>query len=269
VAQGSAAVKIYNATIPMGVYSHGPMISFNDGFFLASWKNGVLSEDQPGQRVLWSWATEAAPLKYSAPAVLFPNMSTGEPCVAGGHPPFPKNHSLYPPNPSYLSPACAHLFAEPTVVLGGRVYLAASLRQFCLWPLDRLNEGGKYLVLRRVTLSPGSPPKLGPIFWGLDPGPEWSETNARLGIRTLAEMDAETRADTAALLTGARPCEDNATKCEYCKGEATISSDSVTTIAILKEHISQEAVRLRITLTDTFQARLPERRPGGDEHRRD
>ena len=58
-------------------------------------------------------------------------------------------------------------------------------------------------------------------------------------------------------------------KCEYCKGEATISSDSVTTIAILKEHISQEAVRLRITLTDTFQARLPERRPGGDEHRRD
>ena len=85
----------------MGVYSHGPMISFNDGFFLASWKNGVLSEDQPGQRVLWRWATEAAPLKYSAPAVLFPNMSTGEPCVAGGHPPFPKNHSLYPPNPSY------------------------------------------------------------------------------------------------------------------------------------------------------------------------
>ena len=71
MAQGSAAVKIYNATIPMGVYSHGPMISFNDGFFLASWKNGVLSEDQPGQRVLWSWATEAAPLKYSAPAVLF------------------------------------------------------------------------------------------------------------------------------------------------------------------------------------------------------
>ncbi len=49
-------------------------------------------------------------------------------------------------------------------------------------------------------------------------------------------------------------------KCEYCKGEATISSDSVTTIAILKEHISQEAVRLRITLNDTFQARSRERR---------
>ena len=185
-----------------------PMIAYSGGYFLASWKNGVLSEDTPGQRVLWAYATESEPLAYSAPAVLFPNVSSGAPCP-------PSSHVPYPPSPHYLSPACAHLFAEPTVVLHGRVYFAASLRQFCLWPLDPLNQGGRFLLLRRVLL--GATPQLGPIFWAKDPGDAWAATNRRLGIRTLSEMDSSTRGDVVALLAGERPCAPNAAaKCEYC-----------------------------------------------------
>lgn len=82
VAQQSQAVKIYNATREWGVYSHGAMISFSGGVFVATWKNAVLSEDTPGQRVLWSWATADAPLNYSKPAVLFPNVSVSTHAVS-------------------------------------------------------------------------------------------------------------------------------------------------------------------------------------------
>ena len=47
---------------------------------------------------------------------------------------------------------------------------------------------------------------------------QWSETNARLGIRQLTEMDAMTQRDIASVLAGESPCEVNATKCEYCPG---------------------------------------------------
>jgi hypothetical protein len=178
----------------------------------------VLSEDQPGQRILWSYARASRPLLYSSPQVAFPNISSGEPCPQP-HGSKPPPHT-YPAHPSYLLPACAHLFAEPTVVLDGHVYLAASLRQFCLWPLDSLNEAGKYLLLRRVDLGGGgtTAPKLGKMFWASDPGPAWAATNVRLGIQLLAQMDSEARSDVAALLAGSRPCEPNASKCEWCEG---------------------------------------------------
>eukprot|EP01052_Picozoa_sp_SAG31_P033376 SAG31_NODE_3761_length_3906_cov_4.295246_2_plen_463_part_00 len=209
VANNSGSVKVYNAMLATDVYTHAPMLSYNDGYFLATWKNGVLSEDQPGGRVLWSYATADEPLVYGTPQILFPNMSNGGICL-------PNRPTPYPKNPHYLTPECAHLFAEPTVEINGHVYVAASLRQFCLWPLDALNAGGKYLLLRRVDLS--SAPKLGPIFWAHDPGELWRETNVRLDIRTLEQMDADTRGDIAELLAGSRPCRQNATKCEFCPG---------------------------------------------------
>eukprot|EP01052_Picozoa_sp_SAG31_P008738 SAG31_NODE_446_length_15587_cov_29.651989_1_plen_649_part_00 len=217
VAQHTAAVKVYNATMDwtggFGVYSHAPMIAFHGGFFIASWKNGALQEDEPGQRVLWSYASADAPLNCSAPTVLFPNMSSADqPCSSS------KNLPPFPTHPPYLSPGCAHLFAEPTVVINDRVYVAASLRQFCLWPLDPLNKNGVYLLLRRVTLAPGVAPELGPVFWAADPGSAWTATNQRLSIRTLDQMDTETQGDIAELLAGERPCAANATKCEYCAG---------------------------------------------------
>ena len=217
VAQHTTAIKVYNATMDwtggFGVYSHAPMIAFHGGFFIASWKNGVLQEDEPGQRVLWSYASVDAPLNYSAPTILFPNVSSADqPCSSS------KNLPPFPTHPPYLSPGCAHLFAEPTVVINDRVYVAASLRQFCLWPLDPLNENGVYLLLRRVTLAPGVAPELGPVFWAADPGSAWTATNQRLAIRTLDQMDTETQGDIAELLAGERPCAANATKCEYCAG---------------------------------------------------
>ena len=55
VVQNTTAVKIYNGTLDwahgFGAYSHGAMITFHAGFFVASWKNAELSEDAPGQRV--------------------------------------------------------------------------------------------------------------------------------------------------------------------------------------------------------------------------
>ena len=91
--------------------------------------------------VLWSYSTAEEPLAFCAPTILFPNVSSADqPCrssKAGGS-----------PGSTYLSPGCAHLFAAPTVVLNGRVYVAASLRQFCLYPLDRLDDNGVYLLPR-------------------------------------------------------------------------------------------------------------------------
>jgi hypothetical protein len=103
VAQGAASAKIYNATREMGVYSHGPMIAFHSGHFLATWKNAVLSEDTPGQRVLWAWASERAPLQYSAPAVLFPNISNGS-CTGKSKPDYPPNPSYRPGPPGAIKP---------------------------------------------------------------------------------------------------------------------------------------------------------------------
>ena len=218
VAQGSRAAKLYNATLETGVYSHAPMLGLHGGYFLASWKNGPTNEDTPGQRVLWSYASAASPLGYSPPLVLFPNVSDGSGCAT-------KNHGPYrPPNTPYLSPGGAHLFAEPLIELNGRAYMASSLRQYCLYPLDPLNEGGKYLLLRRVTtasLSSGTgtgTPQLGEMFWAADPGPEWANTSSRLNIRALHQMDSDTQSDIAGLMAGQRPCAAGASKCEFCEG---------------------------------------------------
>ena len=205
VVQNTGVVKIFNGSSEMGVYAHQAMISVSGGFFLATWINAAHNESQPGQRVLWSYAREEEPLtSWATPAVAFPNMSL-TPC---------ENASEFT---SFLTPACATLNSEPTVVLNGRVYLAASTRQFCLYPLDKIDENGKYLLLRQVTLSSSSP-KLGEVFWAADPGPAFSATNERLGIRSLSEMDASIQGDVAELLGGARPCEANSTKCEFCEG---------------------------------------------------
>ncbi|KAJ8603288.1 hypothetical protein CTAYLR_006958 [Chrysophaeum taylorii] len=40
-------------------------------------------------------------------------------------------------------------------------------------------------------------------------------------------------------------------ECDYADGEARVRSDSLSAIAILKEHVSKEAVRLRVSVRDT------------------
>lgn len=86
-----------------------PMLSYFNGRFLATWKLSVSSEDEPGQRVMWAQSGDGATWETAdgSSNELFPSMnSTENPRVA--------------------------LFAEPTLLLNGRVYAAASPRQFCL-----------------------------------------------------------------------------------------------------------------------------------------
>ena len=105
-------------------------------------------------------------------------------------------------------------------MLNGRLYASASPAiiadgdaqgaQFCQWPdgLDPRNCncpgcGGKQpaglLMLREVL--PGSTGALGPAFWGTHAGPpsEYVAISKALGIKTLAEMDAQTQGDVAQL----------------------------------------------------------------------
>jgi hypothetical protein len=124
-----------------------------------------------------------------------------------------------------VTPGCAHLFAEPTLVLGGRIYLAASLRQFCLYPYPwaRAAPGVSLLLLRRLIPAPagsaaGQPPSLGPAFWAAAIPAGFEAISARLGLLSLAATDAQTRADVAELSRPQSvPCAAGA-KCEACVG---------------------------------------------------
>jgi hypothetical protein len=204
-------VKVYNATASRGLYSHAPMISYHDGLMLVSWKNHNTSEDSPGQFVRWAWSKDGG-ATYSEPATLFPNVSDGS------------EGSLSVPNCSHTpsnenTSGCAHLFAEPTLVLGaGRhIYMAASLRQFCLYPYPW--PGRRNVLLRRVSVSSTQhSPGLGPAFWldGVPPG--FEAVSERRGLVPLTSMDATTQQDIAQLDDPQNlPCAAGA-KCEACVG---------------------------------------------------
>ena len=180
------------------------MISYHDGLLLCSWKNHPTTEDAPGQFVRWAWSADGS--SWSSPEVLFPNISDGS---RADCPHTPQNE---------VTPGCAHLFAEPTLVLGGRVYLAASLRQFCLYPYPW--PGPSLLLLRRLIPAPaaGQPPSLGPVFWASAIPAGFEAISARLGLLSLADTDAQTRADVAELSKPrSLPCAAGG-KCEACVG---------------------------------------------------
>ena len=156
----------------------------------------------------WAWSSDGG-VTFSEPATLFPNVSDGS------------EGSLSAPNCSHTpghenTTSCAHLFAEPTLVLGSakHVYMAASLRQFCLYPYPW--QGRRDVLLRRVSISQQKPPELGPIFWldGIPPG--FEAVSERQRIVSLASMDATTQRDFAQLSdANVLPCGPGA-KCEAC-----------------------------------------------------
>jgi hypothetical protein len=176
-----------------GAYAMSPMLSFLNGRFLATWKLSVADEDEPGQRVMYAQSDDGVSWRTSSDGVsneLFPRMNSSE------------------------SPRVA-LFAEPTLLLGGRVYAAASPKQFCLYP----DQYASVLLLRRVY--DDAPGRLGPLFWAADAVPAgFAEASARENVTTAAAQDAATRADVAALLAGAvAPCAiEGTSKCEFCRG---------------------------------------------------
>jgi len=177
-----------------GAYAMSPMLSFLNGRFLATWKLSVADEDEPGQRVMYAQSDDGVAWRTSSDGAsneLFPRMNSSE------------------------SPRVA-LFAEPALLLNGRVYAAASPTQFCLYP----DQYARVLLLRRVL--DGAPGRLGPLFWAADAIPAgFAEASARENVTTAAQQDAETRADVAALAAArVAPCaaDGSTSKCEFCRG---------------------------------------------------
>lgn len=177
-----------------GAYAMSPMLSFINNRFLATWKLSVSDEDEPGQRVMWAQSSDGVAWTTSSDGTntLFPSMNASE-------------------NPRVA------LFAEPTLSINGRVYAAASPKQFCLYPDQYQN----ILLLRRVF--DDAIGHFGPLFWAsatIPPG--FAEASARENVTGLAAQDATTRADIATLTPTSvtAPCEsDGATsKCEFCRG---------------------------------------------------
>ena len=76
--KGTKWSRIYHAEPEYGTYNHACMIDAFNGSFIAYWKNSPADEDQPGQRVLWSYSSNG--LEWTptdGKNILFPNMSTG------------------------------------------------------------------------------------------------------------------------------------------------------------------------------------------------
>ena len=177
-----------------GAYAMSPMLSFLDGMFLATWKLSVSNEDEPGQRVMWaqssdgdSWVTTS-----DGSNELFPSMNASD-------------------NPRVA------LFAEPTLLINGRVYAAASPKQFCLYP-DQYQD---ILLLRRVYSDTIG--HFGPIFWATSVIPQgFAQASARNNVTALPQQDAQTQADIATLTPSATlpPCatDGSTSKCEFCVG---------------------------------------------------
>ena len=75
--EGTKWARIYHAEPEFGTYNHAAMIDSFNGSLIAYWKNSVRDEDQPGQRVLWSYSADG--LQWTptdGTNILFPNMST-------------------------------------------------------------------------------------------------------------------------------------------------------------------------------------------------
>ena len=177
-----------------GAYAMSPMLSFLNNRFLATWKLSVSDEDEPGQRVMWAHSNDGTTWTTTSDGsnVLFPSMnSTENPRVA--------------------------LFAEPSLLLNGRVYTASSPKQFCLYP----DQYQSILLLRRVFDDEIG--HFGPLFWASPSIPDgFVEASIRENVTSLIDQDAQTQGDIALLTpkTISPPCptDGSTSKCEFCSG---------------------------------------------------
>jgi len=75
--EGTKWARVYHAEPEFGTYNHACMIDSFNGSLIAYWKNSPRDEDQPGQRVLWSYSSDGLHwTPTDGTNVLFPNMST-------------------------------------------------------------------------------------------------------------------------------------------------------------------------------------------------
>lgn len=133
------------------------------------------------------------------------------------------SNELFPSMASESNPS-VHLFAEPTLVINGHFYAAASPKQFCLYP----DEYQDILLLREVFID--EPGHLGPLFWASDEIPvDYAEASALNNVIGFKSMDNDTQAILTPFLTNpgeVPPCDLNSeytTKCEWCQGGCQIT----------------------------------------------
>jgi hypothetical protein len=231
-----------------GTYNHNVMAAYVDGSgFTVSWKNCQVDEDCNGQRMLLAQSTDGTPGSWTkVPLLLFPNMT-----AVGG-------------------PA-ATMEPGPPIHINGRLYFAGSPgvnnrthdssaqgSQFCLWPdpLEPRNCGPpskvavQYvdtLLMREVKLGMewGT---LGDVFWASETGPPlFAVATAALGIKSLAEMDAQTAGDLKSLGGSTAPtpsCDEvsGSTKCEACPGGCQLQNTISYHLGIANERTHWIAV---------------------------
>ena len=225
---GTSNSQIFNGSLSIGAYNHAPMIGFDGVRLFVSWKNDHEDEDSPGERVLFSQSADGiewVPSVSDAPSELFPNMST----------------TAMP----------AALFAGPPLYVAGRMYAAASPKQYCLYPAPSFSADR--LLLRRVYSDvPGS---LGPIFWSTSTVPPGFELASELNnVSTVDAMDAQTRADVALISNasgygaGFMPCAAPALseKCEACAGGCQPWNEAPSNIVFERTHFTVGPADARI-----------------------
>ena len=240
----TSSAPVYFGTAAGGFYNHAAMLTIHkdsddaeggDFIFTVSWKNAPVSEDTPGQRVLYAQSRDG--LHFGPARVLFPNMSTALVGVAQ--------------------------FAGPFATVGGRLYATATPAvisggdaqgaQWCLWPdgQDPRNcatpnrpgtQPSGILLMRRIL--PGTEGVLGPVFWVSPDGPQpnvYAAAAAANGVLPLSSVDAQTRADVATLSAepsaAQLPCDaaDGTLKCEGCVGGCQLYEKLPTSARLANE----------------------------------
>lgn len=228
--------EVFHATkeTGLGTYNHNVMIDYLNGRFFMLWKNCQVDEDCNGQRILYSQSINGR--NWTAPQVMFPNMTTAK--------------------------LAATLEPGPPIHLNGRLYAASSPgihntthdssaqgSQFCLWPdpVDPRNCGppSKVAVQYNHTLlmraiHPGKLGDIGSLFWASKHPPAlFAEATAKLGIKTLSEMDTQTQKDISILSATEEtiPCNpsDGTLKCEFCEGGCQVYSSIDFSLDIANE----------------------------------
>eukprot|EP00944_MAST-04C_sp_MAST-4C-sp1_P012731 g12731.t1 len=221
------AINVAYGDENIGKYNHNVMLNYQLDFgFYVYWKNGILTEDSNGQRILFS-ASKSGQDSWSSPGILFPNLTIGD--IAASlepSPPIQVNGRVY----ATASPAFINYTLKDLHVAQGA--------QCQMWPdpVDPRNCGPaapyavEYkhtLLLRRIY----SNYSLGNMFWGSSKAPSIFATQTRtFGILTFDQMDDVTYKDLKTYLQPRNidpPCHTPLTgshKCDWCKGGCMLYS---------------------------------------------
>lgn len=138
-----STTELYHAAPSTGTYSHHPMVTYQGGALFASWSNGAVNEDNPGQRVLGTVSTDGGG-SWAGWKVYFPPQDKNPPDEPGSDGRVPGRV----------------LTADGYATIGGDVYAVAEVWDWVQTDSDRTQKGwGR--IARRV--APDG--TLGPIFW--------------------------------------------------------------------------------------------------------